>query len=107
MPSPGPGLTWFEIDILLFNEQFFSVLSLLASVLTLAGIILLRPMMAQNSIAQIMVVLTIASTVLFLPSIGMYYGLHQWTASMTGGVVDAKFIAIINTAVESPLGRFL
>ncbi|MGB1366347.1 MAG: hypothetical protein ACPG6Y_00325 [Candidatus Puniceispirillaceae bacterium] len=105
MPSPGPGLTWFEIDILLFNEQFFSVLSLLASVLTLAGIILLRPIMARNSIAQIMVVLTIASTVLFLPSIGMYYGLHQWSASMTGGVVDAKFIAIINTAVESPLGQ--
>ena len=24
---------------------------------------------------------------------------------MTGGVVDAKFIAIINTAVESPLGQ--
>jgi hypothetical protein len=105
MPSPGPGLTWFEIDVLLFNEQFFSVLSLLASVLTLAGIILLRPFMARNSIARIMVVLTIAGTVLFLPSIGMYYGLHHWTASITGGVVDAKFIAIINTAMESPLGQ--
>jgi len=105
MPSPGPGLTWFEIDVLLFNEQFFSVLSLLASVLTLAGIILLRPFMARNSIARIMVVLSVAGTVLFLPSIGMYYGLHHWTGSMTGGVVDAKFIAIINTAVESPLGQ--
>lgn len=105
MPSPGPGLTWFEIDVLLFNEQFFSVLSLLASVLTLAGIILLRPFMANNSIARIMVVLSVAGTVLFLPSIGMYYGLHHWTSSMTGGVVDAKFIAIINTAVESPLGQ--
>ncbi len=35
----------------------------------------------------------------------MYYGLHEWTAAMTGGIVDAKFIAIINTAVESPLGQ--
>ena len=34
MPSPGPGLSWFEIDVLKFNEQFFSVLSLIASVLT-------------------------------------------------------------------------
>ena len=105
MPSPGPGLTWFEIDILLFNEQFFSVLSLLASILTVAGIILLRPFMANNSIARIIVILSIAGGILFLPSIGMYYGVHEWTSAMTDGVVDAKFIAIINTAVESPLGQ--
>ena len=35
----------------------------------------------------------------------MYYGMHHWTASITGGIVDARFIAIINTAVESPLGQ--
>ena len=35
----------------------------------------------------------------------MYYGFHQWTSSLTNGVVDAKFIAIINTAIESPLGQ--
>jgi hypothetical protein len=105
MPSPGPGLTWFEIDELLFNEQFLSVLSLIAAILTLAGIILLRPFMAQNSIARIIVILSIAGGVLFLPSLGMYYGLHHWTAAHTGGVVDARFIAVINTAVESPLGQ--
>ena len=53
MPGPGPGLVWFEIDELGFNEQFFSVLSLLASILTLVGIILLRPFMFNNSIAKI------------------------------------------------------
>ena len=105
MPSPGPGLTWFEIDVLKFNEQFFSILSLLASVLTLAGIVLLRPFMAKNSIAKIIVILSIAGSILFLPSVGMYYGFHDWTSSLTGGVVDAKFIALINTALESPLGQ--
>ena len=105
MPGPGPGLTWFEIDVLEFNEQFFSILSLLASILTLVGIVMLRPFMAKNSIAKIIVVLSIAGTILFLPSVGMYYGFHNWTASLTGGVVDAKFIAIINTALESPLGQ--
>ncbi len=105
MPSPGPGLTWFEIDVLKFNEQFFSVLSLLASVLTLAGIVLLRPFMAKNSIAKIIVILSIAGSILFLPSVGMYYGFHNWTSSLTGGLVDAKFIALINTALESPLGQ--
>jgi len=43
--------------------------------------------------------------ILFLPSVGMYYGFHNWTSSLTGGVVDAKFIALINTALESPLGQ--
>ena len=35
----------------------------------------------------------------------MYYGFHNLTASLTNGVVDARFIAIINTALESPLGQ--
>ncbi len=105
MPGPGPGLSWFEIDVLKFNEQFFSLLSLIASVLTLVGIILLRPFMANNSIAKIIVILSIAGAILFLPSVGMYYGFHNWTSSLTNGIVDAKFIAIINTAIESPLGQ--
>jgi hypothetical protein len=35
----------------------------------------------------------------------MYYGLHEWTARMTGGFVDARFIALVDTALESPLGQ--
>ena len=105
MPNPGPGLSWFEIDELGFNEQFFSILSLLSSILTLLGIILLRPYISRNSIARVIVVLSVAGSILFLPSIGMYYGFHNWTASITHGIVDAKFIAIINTALESPLGQ--
>ena len=94
-----------EIDELLFDEQFLSVLSLIASILTLLGIVFLRPFMAHNSMAKIIVVLSIAGAVLFLPNIGMYYGMHHWTSGLTGGIVDARFIAIINTAVESPLGQ--
>ena len=105
MPNPGPGLTWFEIDELKFDEQFLSKLSFIASVLTLFGILIFRSFMANNSIARIVVILSIAGSILFLPSVGMYYGLHQWTASVTNNIVDARFIAIINTAIESPLGQ--
>ena len=35
----------------------------------------------------------------------MYHGLHEWTAALTGGVVDARFIALVDTALESPLGQ--
>ena len=42
---------------------------------------------------------------LSLPNIGLYYGLHEWSAPMTGGLVDARFIAVIDTALESPLAQ--
>jgi hypothetical protein len=105
VPLPGPGAGWFEIDVLLFDQRFLSVLSLIASFLTLAGMVILRPMMARHSIASVVAALTIAAGILSLPNIGLYYGLHEWTAARTGGVVDAHFIAIIDTAIESPLGQ--
>ena len=105
VPRPGPGVTWFQIDVLGFDQQFISVLSLITSVLTLAGLVVLRPLMARRSIAYIVALLTIAAGVLSLPDIGLYYGLHQWTAAWTDGVVDARFIAIMDTALESPLGQ--
>jgi len=61
--------------------------------------------MAKHSIATIVVVLSVAATLLAAPTIGMYYGLHQWTAAHTGGAVDARVIMMFNTALESPLGQ--
>jgi len=105
MPTPGAGQTWWMIDELGFDQQFLAVLSLIGSVLTLFGMFLFRRFMAERSIAYVVVFLTIASTLLYLPIVGMFYGLHQWTATMTGGIVDAHFIALVDTALESPLGQ--
>ncbi|WP_306113404.1 MULTISPECIES: hypothetical protein [unclassified Roseovarius] len=105
VPRPGPGQTWFEIDILGFDQQFLSVLSLIVSVLTLVGMVVLRPMMATRSITWLVVMLTLVAGLLTLPNIGLYYGVHHWTSALTGGIVDARFIAVLDTAVESPLGQ--
>ena len=105
VPLPGPGATWFEIDVLGFDQQFISVLTLITAGLTLAGMIVLRPLIASRTIAYIVAMLAIASGVLALPNIGLYYGLHHWTAPLTFGIVDARFIAILDTAIESPLGQ--
>jgi hypothetical protein len=105
VPLPGPGQTWFEIDVLGFDEQFLSVLSLVTSCLTLAGLVVLRPLMARRSIAFIIVILTLAAAILALPNIGLYYGIQEWTSAKTDGIVDARFIAILDTAIESPLGQ--
>jgi len=105
VPLPGPGATWFEIDVLGFDQQFISILTLITAGLTLTGMIVLRPLIASRTIAYIVALLTIASGILALPNIGLYYGLHHWTAPLTFGVVDARFIAILDTAIESPLGQ--
>jgi hypothetical protein len=105
VPLPGPGVTWFEIDVLGFDQRFISVLTLITSGLALAGLVILRPVMATRSIAYVVALLTLAAGVLSLPNIGLYYGLHEWTAGWTGGVVDARFIAILDTALESPLAQ--
>ena len=105
VPLPGPGIAWWEIDVLGFDQQFLALLSLITAVLALLGMLVLRPLMATKSIAWIVAVLTIAAGVLSLPNIGLYYGLHEWTASWSNGVVDARFIAVIDAALESPLGQ--
>jgi len=105
LPGPGSGSTWWMIDVLKFDQQFLAELSLITSGFTLLGLFVFRRFMAERSIAYIVGFLTVVGTVLSLPIVGMYYGLHEWTAAHTGGVVDARFIALIDTALESPLGQ--
>jgi hypothetical protein len=105
VPSSGPGVSWWMIDQLGFDQPFFSVLSLIGSTLTLAGMFVFRRFMAERSIFHVVGTLTVLGTLLSLPTLGMSLGLHEWTAAHTGGVVDARFIAVVDTALESPLGQ--
>lgn len=105
VPGPGPGATWFEIDVLGFDQQFLAVLSLITTLIAMVGILLLRPLMASRSLAYLVALLSIVAAVLSLPNIGLFYGLHELTAALTGGIVDARAIALIDTMLESPLGQ--
>jgi hypothetical protein len=105
MPGTGAGTQWWMIDALGFDESFLAKLSLVAYALTLVGMFAFRRFMAEKPIPYILTVLTVAGAVLAMPTIGMYYGLHQWTAAHTGGLIDARVIALIDTALESPLGQ--
>ena len=105
MPSPGSGLNWFEIDVLGFNQSFFSLLSIISAFITLIGMLILRKIMMRTQLANLFVVLSVFSAILYTPSLFMYYQLHEYTSLVTNGIVDAKFIAVLNTAVESPLAQ--
>ena len=105
VPGVGTGLGWFEIDILGFDQGFFSLLSLISALLTMIGILIFRKFMYENTISKIIIYLSFLNAILLMPSLAMYYGFHEWTSSVTNNIIDARFIAIINTALESPLGQ--
>lgn len=104
-PSSGAGAGWFEIDVLGFDQQFLSIISLLSGSLALVGLVLLRPLMVKKSIAEITIILSLVGGALSLPNIGLYYGIHEWSSAITGGIVDARFLAIFDTTLESPFGQ--
>ena len=103
MPGVGQGGSWFEIDVLKFDQEFLSLLGLIASFLTIFGIFILRPLMEKSSMSRLIIILSVAGSIFILPSIAMYYGFHEYTSKLTGGIVDERFIAIFNTALELSL----
>ena len=62
LPGPGAGYTWWEIDVLGFDQQFIAKLSLIASSLALCGMLIFRRFMVEKSIAYVVGFLTIVGT---------------------------------------------
>lgn len=103
MPSIGAGASWWQIDVLHFNEAFFGTLRQISAILAIVGLFALRGWMSRRPIPYLVVFLSVYSTVMMLPFVGMFYGLHQWTQAHFG--FGAHTIAIIDTMADSPLGQ--
>ena len=84
MPSVGPALHWWKIDVLGFNKSFFGTLAQIGAGLSIAGMWILAKYITETSIAWIFIILTLITSLLSLPILGMYYGLHHWTESTFG-----------------------
>ena len=96
MPSVGPALQWWEIDKLGFDEAFFAKLSMIGGAIALAGMWISAKFIVNRSIGGVLIFLTIIGTILSLPLLGMYYGLHEQLG------LDARVVAIVDTALASP-----
>ena len=103
MPNIGAGASWWQIDVLKFDEAFFGTLRQVASLLAIVGMFALRGWMSRRPIPYLVVFLSVYSTVMMLPFIGMFYGLHEWTEATFG--FGARTIAIVDTMADSPLGQ--
>ncbi|MBD3789261.1 MAG: PucC family protein [Campylobacterales bacterium] len=96
MPAVGPGLTWWQIDVLGFDKAFFGTLGQIGAALALVGMWISSKFIVNQSIGKILIFLVIVSTILSLPMLGLYYSLH----TMVG--IDAHTVALVDTAVASP-----
>ena len=103
MPGFGAGASWWQIDVLGFDEAFFGTLRQISSLLVIAGLFFLRGWMSRRPIPYLIVFLSVYSSIMLLPYVGMYYGLHEWTEENLG--FGARTIAIIDTMADSPLGQ--
>ncbi|MDB2590135.1 hypothetical protein N9Y32_03800 [Candidatus Thioglobus sp.] len=96
MPSVGAGLSWWEIDVLGFDESFFAKLSAIGGGIALAGMWFSAKFIIKRDIAEVLIFLTIIGTLLSLPIVAMYYDVH----TMLG--FDARTVALVDTAMASP-----
>ena len=103
MPTMGAGSSWWQIDVLGFDEAFFGTLRQISAILAIAGMFALRGWMGRRPVPYLVIFLSVYSTVMILPFLGMFYGLHLWTETTFG--FGAHTIAIIDTMADSPLGQ--
>ncbi|MDC3329239.1 hypothetical protein OAV38_00060 [Candidatus Thioglobus sp.] len=96
MPSVGAGLSWWEIDVLGFDESFFAKLSAIGGGIALVGMWFSAKFIIKRDIAEVLIFLTIIGTLLSLPIVAMYYDVH----TMLG--FDARTVALVDTAMASP-----
>lgn len=108
VPGPGAGSTWWMIDELKFDQEFLAKLDVTAEIIALVAlfaVLAFGNIMAKKSLPFVLGCLTVLGTLMALPIVGMYYGLHEWTAAYTNGIVGARTIALVDTALQSPLGE--
>jgi len=96
MPSVGPGLSWWQIDILGFDKAFFGTLGQIGAALALVGMWISSKYIINQSIGKVLIWMTVIGSVLSLPVLAMYYDIH----TMLG--LDARTVALVDTALASP-----
>lgn len=100
MPMVGPALQWWEIDVLKFNQAFFGTMSQISAGLSILGMWVFAKFITEKPIGLVFVTLTLIGTLLTMPVIAMYYGLHIWTEQHFG--FGAHAIALVDVALASP-----
>lgn len=98
-PGVGQGYSYWAIDGLGFDQKFLGLLAQVSSILSLVGLIVFRKTIVERPVSFTLFWVVIAGAVLFLPNIGLFYGLHQWLG------ISARTLAFVDTTISAPLGQ--
>ncbi len=102
-PPAGPALQWWQIDVLGYDQGFFGVLAQIGTGLAIAGSLLLGGRIVRLPLGTVLAWLAVLGAAFALPTIGMLYGLHQWTEAHLG--FGARTIGLVDTALSAPLAQ--
>jgi hypothetical protein len=98
-PDVGQGYSYWAIDRLGFDQRFLGLLAQVSSILSLGGLLLFRKSIVRRPVSFTLFWVVIAGTVLYLPNIGLFYGLHEWLG------ISARTLAFIDTTISAPLAQ--
>jgi MFS family permease len=98
-PSVGQGYSYWAIDRLGFDQQFLGLLAQVSSILGLIGLLVFRKTIVKRSVSFTLVWVMIAGAVLYVPNIGLFYGLHEWLG------ISARALAFVDTTISAPLAQ--
>ena len=99
-PAIGDGYFWWTLDVLKFDEAFYGTLRQTAAIISILAIWVFSKQLTEYPVTKVLLWLAIAGTVLLLPNVGLFYGLHEWTERTFG--LGARSITVLNAAVASP-----
>jgi MFS family permease len=99
VPGAGQGFNYWAIDHLGFDQEFLGVLAQVSSMLSLAGLIVFRKPITHRPVSFTLFWVTVAGAVLYLPTIGLFYGVYDWFG------LSPRMFAFIDTTISAPLGQ--
>jgi len=102
-PSVGDGYFWWTLDVLKFDEAFYGTLRQTGAILSIVALWVFSKQLTEYSVTKVLFWLAVAGTLLSLPNVGLYYGLHEWTEATFG--FGARTIAIVDAATSSPFAQ--
>ncbi|MBI2015539.1 MAG: hypothetical protein HYS77_08395 [Candidatus Rokubacteria bacterium] len=98
-PGVGQGYSYWAIDKLGFDQTFLGLLAQVSSILSLAGLLVFRKTIVTRPVSFTLGWVIVAGTVLYLPNIGLFYGLNEWLG------LSARTFAFIDTTIAAPLAQ--
>jgi hypothetical protein len=102
-PGVGDGYFWWTLDVLKFDEAFYGVLRQTSAIIGIVAMWLLARQLTEYSVAKTLFWLTVIGLFLSVPTIALYYGIHEWTETQFG--FGARSIALIDAAAASPFAQ--